>query len=187
MPNLIEDRLTSLLAGWIDAHRPEGFPSDLPVHVANRDELRSRPCVVLNASESKPVPALPHTARVKLDVHLFSQVDDTPAETHAAWAGVLVSLLQGKAALRAALNSDTFILHDLLARDSATTPDEARGRETALGYEAVVSAVTPVDTAPPAWLQLPLARLASGAFPPTRPASFFTTTRTNTPIRRRRR
>ncbi|MCX8497515.1 MAG: hypothetical protein ORN51_15145, partial [Akkermansiaceae bacterium] len=95
MPNLIEDRLTTLLAEWIDTNRPEEFPdsSTLPIHVARRDEIRTRPCVVLNASESKPIPAMPHSARMKLDVHLFSQVDDTPAETHAEWAGKIVSML----------------------------------------------------------------------------------------------
>jgi len=143
MPNLIEDRLTSLLAEWIDSNRPDEFPdaAGLPVHVARRDEIRSRPCLVLNTSESKLVPGMPHTARVKLDVHLFSQVDDTPAETHAEWAGMLVALLGGKAAIQSALDSDTFVLHDLLARESVTSPDEARGRESVLSYEAVVSAV----------------------------------------------
>ncbi len=143
MPNLIEDRLSSLLAEWIDTNRPEEFPDStaLPIHVARRDEIRSRPCVVLNPSEAKPIPAMPHTARVKLDVHLFSQVDDTPAETHAEWAGKLVALLGGKAAIQAALDSDTFVLHDLLERESVTTPDEARGRESVLSYEAVVSAI----------------------------------------------
>jgi hypothetical protein len=143
MPNLIGDRLTSLLAEWIDSNRPDEFPdaAALPVHVARRDEIRSRPCVVLNASESKPVPAMPHTARVKLDVHLFSQVDDTPAETHAEWAGKLVELLGGKGAIQAALDSETFVLHDLLDRESVTSPDEARGRESVLSYEAVVSAI----------------------------------------------
>ena len=52
MPNMIEDRLASLLAKWIDTNRPEDFPATIPIHVANRDELRSRPCVVLNPSES---------------------------------------------------------------------------------------------------------------------------------------
>ena len=141
MPNLIEDRLSSLLADWINTNRPEGFLDSIPVHVARRDEIRTRPCVVLNASESKPIPALPHTARVKLDVHLFSQVDDTSAETHAEWAGRLVALLSDKATLQSALDSDTFVLHDLLDRESTTTPDEARGRESVLSYEAVVSAI----------------------------------------------
>ena len=141
MPNLIEDRLASLLATWIDTHRPIGFPASIPVHVARRDEIRTRPCLVLDPSEAKPFPGMSSTARVKLDVHLFSQADDTPAETHALWAALLVDLLHGKAAIKAGLGSDTFILHDLLARDSATAPDEARGRETVLGYEAVVSAV----------------------------------------------
>ena len=51
MPNLIEDRLASLLAEWIDSNRPVGFPdsSAVPILVANRDELRTRPCVVLEA------------------------------------------------------------------------------------------------------------------------------------------
>ena len=141
MSNLIEDRLSSLLAEWIDTNRPEEFPESIPVHVARRDEIRTRPCVVLNPAESKPVPGMPHTARLKLDVHLFSQVDDTPAETHAEWAGLLVTLLRGKTTIQAALDSDTFVLHDLIERESATIPDESRGRETVLSYEAVVSAV----------------------------------------------
>ena len=84
---------------------------------------------------------MPNSARVKLDVHLFSQVDDTPAETHAEWAGKLVALLRDKAVIQAALDSETFMLHDLLDRERVTSPDEARGRESVLTYEAVVSAV----------------------------------------------
>ena len=141
MSHSIEDALVSNLAAWLDANRPDGLPTTIPIHIANRDELRGRPCVVLNASESKPISAMPHTARVKLDVHLFSQLDDTPAETHAEWAGKLVGLLGGKAAIQSALDSETFVLHDLLARESVTSPDEARGRESVLSYEAIVSAV----------------------------------------------
>jgi hypothetical protein len=141
MPNLIEDRLTSLLAEWIDTHRPDGFPDTIPVHVARRDEIRNRPCIVLNTSESKPIAGMPHSARVKLDVHVFSQVDDTPAESHALWAGLLVSALQNKLVIQSALDSPSFVLHDLIERESATTPDEARGRESVLSYEAVVSAI----------------------------------------------
>lgn len=141
MPNLIEDRLSSLLAEWIDTNRPEGLPESIPVHVARRDEIRTRPCVVLNPAESKPVPGMPHTARLKLDVHLFSQVDDTSAEIHAEWSGKLVTLLRDRAAIQSDLDSDTFVLHDLIERESSTTPDESRGRETVLSYEAVVSAV----------------------------------------------
>ena len=139
---MIEDRLLSLLAAWIDSNRPEDFPDSptLPVHVANRDELRTRPCLVLDAPESKPVMVMPGTARVKLEVHLFSQADDTPAPTHAQWAAAVVSLLGNKAAVRAGLDSETFVLHDLMPRESATTPDEARGRETVLTYEAVATA-----------------------------------------------
>jgi hypothetical protein len=141
MPNLIEDALTTKLAAWLHANRPVSFPAELPVHVARRDEIRTRPCVVIDATEAKPYPSMPDTAMVKLTVHLFSQVDDTPAETHAEWAAALVALMRGKAIIQVALNSDTFILHTLIARDSTTTPDEARGRETLLGYDAVVSAV----------------------------------------------
>ena len=141
MPNLIEDRLTSLLAEWIDTHRPDGFPDTIPVHIARRDEIRNRPCVVLNTSESKPIAGMPHSARVKLDVHVFSQVDDTLAESHALWAGLLVSTLHEKLVIKSALDSQCFILHDLIERESTTTPDEARGRESVLSYEAVVSAI----------------------------------------------
>jgi hypothetical protein len=142
MPNLIEDRLSSLLAEWIDTNRPEEFPDSeaIPILVARRDEIRTRPCVVLNTSEAKPIPGMPHTAKVKLDVHLFSQVDDTTAEAHALWAGLLVSLLRDKSAIQTALDSATFVLHDLLDRESVTAPDETRGRESVLSYEAVVSA-----------------------------------------------
>ena len=129
------------MAEWIDSHRPAEFPESIPVHVARRDEIRTRPCVVLNPAESKPVPGMPHTARLKLDVHVFSQVDDTPANDHATWAGLLVTLLRGKAAIQSDLDSDTFVLHDLIERESATTPDESRGRETVLSYDVVVSAI----------------------------------------------
>lgn len=141
MPALIEERFVSLLAGWIDDHRPEGFSESVPIHVARRDDPRSRPCVVVDAAESRAVSAMPNTARIRLEVHLFSQVDDTPAETHAQWAMALAELLADKAALRETLGSESFALHDLIERESTTTPDESRGRQTVLAYEAVVSGV----------------------------------------------
>ena len=141
MPNLIEDRLSSLLAEWMTNHRPAEIPESVPFHVARRDDIRTRPCVVLNPTESKPIPGMPHTARVKLDVHLFSQVDDTSAEDHALWAGKLVLLMRDKTTIQQDLDSESFCLHDLIERESVTTPDESRGRETVLSYEAVVSAV----------------------------------------------
>lgn len=141
MPNLIEDVLASKLAAWLSDNRPEALPTSVPIHVANRDELRVRPCIVLATSDTKPVSGARHTARIKLDVHLFSQVDDTPAETCAVWACELARLLAGVAAIQADLNDTTFALHDLLLRDSSTVPDESRGRETVISYEAVVSAV----------------------------------------------
>ena len=82
-----------------------------------------------------------HTARIKLDVHLFSQVDETPAASHATMVKAIYDLLKDRETIRMNLNSDTFILHDIMPRESGTTPDEARGRETILSYEAVVSAV----------------------------------------------
>ena len=141
MPNLIEDRLSSLLADWMNSHRPAEIPESVPFHVARRDDIRTRPCVVLNPTESKPITGMPNTARVKLDVHLFSQVDDTSAEDHALWAGKLVLLLRDKATIQQNLDSEWFCLHDLIESESVTTPDESRGRETVLSYEAVVSSV----------------------------------------------
>ena len=141
MSNLIEDALTSKLAAWLGDNRPEAIPATVPIHVANRDELRTRPCIALATSEAKPVTAMRHMARIKLEVHLFTQVDDTSAAEHAIWASEVVRLLADLATLRADLNEDTFCLHDLLMRESATTPDETRGRETVVSYEAVVSAV----------------------------------------------
>ena len=140
MSNLIEDALASNLAAWLEDNRPEAIPATVPVHLANRDELRTRPCIVLETSESKPLPAMRHTARIRLDVHLFSQVDDTSATEHAIWAAALVTALAGVPALKDDLDSEAFCLHDLLFRDSSTVPDESRGRETILSYEAVVSA-----------------------------------------------
>lgn len=141
MSNLIEDSLTSKLAAWLNANLPAAIPDTVPIHVANRDELRSRPCIVLATSDTKPVSGMRHTARIKLDVHLFSQSDDTPADDHAAWAAALAGMLHDVTAIQTALNSDDFCLHDLLARESGTIPDETRGRETVLSFEAVVSAV----------------------------------------------
>ncbi len=141
MSNLIEDALTSNLAAWLNDNRPDAIPANIPIQVANRDELRTRPCIVVAASDTKPESAMRHTARIKLDLHFFTQVDDTPASEHAIWASELVRLLADLATLRTDLNDDTFCLHDLLMRESATTPDETRGRETVVSYEAVVSAV----------------------------------------------
>ena len=141
MPNLIENAFSSKLAAWLTDNRPEALPTSVPIHIANRDELRTRPCIVLATSETRPVSGARHTARIKLDVHLFSQIDDTPTETSAVWACELARLLAGVAAIQADLNGDSFCLHDLLLRDSSTVPDESRGRETLISYKAVVSAV----------------------------------------------
>ena len=138
---MIEDRLLPLLAAYIDENRPEDFPdaAALPVHVAARDELRARPCVVLDAPESKPVMPMPETSRIRLEVHLFTQADDTPAATHDAWATAIADVLAGRDDLLAAVSSGSFLLHDLIPRESTTPPDEARGRESILVYEAVAT------------------------------------------------
>lgn len=141
MSNLVEDALTSKLATWLNDNRPDAIPATIPIQVANRDELRTRPCIVIATSDTKLVSAMRHTARIKLDLHLFTQLDDTPASEHAVWASEIARLLADVATLRADLNEDNFCLHDLLLRESATTPDETRGRETIVSYEAVVSAV----------------------------------------------
>jgi hypothetical protein len=49
--------------------------------------------------------------------------------------------MRDKATMQEDLDSESFCLHDLIDRESITTPDESRGRETVLSYEAVVSAV----------------------------------------------
>jgi hypothetical protein len=141
MSQIIEDALTSKLAEWIDSNRPDEFPASVPVHVANRDEVRTRPCIVLDAPESKRVPAPPNTSRVKLDVHLFTQIDDTGSADHAAMAKALSDLLADRGMIKTALNSSTFILHALMLRESSTSPDESRGRESVITYEAIASAV----------------------------------------------
>ena len=83
MSKLIEDSLTSNLVTWLIANRPAAIPSSIPIHIASRDELRTRPCIVVATSEAKLVSGLRHTARLKLDIQVFSQVDDTTAEAHA--------------------------------------------------------------------------------------------------------
>ena len=55
MPNLIEDSLTSKIAAWLTENLPEAIPATVPIHVANRDELRTRPCIVVATSEAKSV------------------------------------------------------------------------------------------------------------------------------------
>ena len=141
MSTIIEDALTGKLAAWMADHRPAGIPNTVPILVANRDELRTRPCIVLATAEAKNVPGMPDTARVRLTAHVFTQIDDTAATAAADLAAEVKALLADVAHLRADLNSTSFVLHALLPRETATAPDETRGRESILTYEAVVSAV----------------------------------------------
>ena len=140
MSQLIEDALATRLAQWIVSNRAPGLPAEVPVHIAGRDEMRTRPCIVLETSDAKLVPALPFTARINLSVHLFTQTDDTPVADHGAWAAALESMLRETGQMREDLDSPAFVLHDLIARETSTEPDETRGRETVLSFEAVVTA-----------------------------------------------
>jgi hypothetical protein len=137
---LIEDALTENLRGWMETNRPTGIPTTIPIIISNRDAVRTRPCIVLEAPESKRVTAMRQTARVKLDVHLFSQAHDTTAADHGVIAKDIEDMLDAKTAIQTDLNSTTFKLHDLILRETSTVPDEDHGRETVLSYEAVVSA-----------------------------------------------
>ncbi len=133
MSQLVEYALDTLLVQWISAHRPADIPASVPILAAVRDKLRTRPCIVLETSEARSVSAMAGTFRMKLDVHLFSQTDDTPV-------AALESLLGDSAAIIAATGSQDFLLHALIPRETSTVPDESRGRETVLSFEAVVSA-----------------------------------------------
>jgi hypothetical protein len=138
---MIEEILSSALVGYLVDHRPSPIASTVMIHVANRDLVRKRPCIVFEATESKRVPAMKHTSIVKLEVHVFSQVKETAAEIHGQIARAIEDLFDDKATLKSHLNSSTFILHDMILRNSSTAPDEENGRETVLTYEVVVSAV----------------------------------------------
>jgi hypothetical protein len=140
MSQLAEDALVTLVVQWITANRPANIPASVPVLGAARDELRTRPCVVLETSEARSVSAMASTFRMKLDVHLFSQTDDTPAATHATIAAALESLLGDSDAIIADTGSPGFLLHALIQRETSTVPDETSGRETVLSFEAVVTA-----------------------------------------------
>lgn len=135
----IEDQLSTLLAAWLNTNRPTGFPPKMPILIANRDEIRTRPCVVINTSDTVTMSAMPSTARIKLDFHIFTQSDDTPAATHAKLAGALAcSLITAPAGV----SNSTFKLHALIPKDSGTTPDETRGRETIISFEAVAAVIS---------------------------------------------
>ena len=140
MSNQIETALTDRIGNWLVAQLPAEIVAAVPVVIANRDPVRTRPCIVVYASEFKAVRPMKYTGRGKVEVFLFTQIDDTPAATHAAWASAIEPVLLNVAGMRAAMNGTTFELHDLIARDSVTAPDEARGRETTLTYDGVASA-----------------------------------------------
>lgn len=143
-PNRIaEDALSNGISAFI-ASKLSGAsipPDTVHLYIANRDEIRSRPCIVIDTPESKRMPLPPDTSKISLAVHLFSQVDDTSAATHAEWAKSLADMLADKSSLKTSINTDYFILHALMLRETSTAPDETRSRETVLTYEAVVSAV----------------------------------------------
>jgi hypothetical protein len=139
MPQIIEDALTAKIAEWIDANRPDELPEDLPVLVANRDERRTRPCIVAATSEAKVVPAMPHTARIKLDLHLFSQVDDTPVATHAGWAAAVNS---HRISERAYAQPTFGLIEFDWASDSPSLVLQARGLDGEAAFEVKVARET---------------------------------------------
>ena len=60
MPKLIEDRLTLLLADWIDAYRPEGFPE--PSRLAWSAAMKSALARAWFSTPRNPNPSRPcHT------------------------------------------------------------------------------------------------------------------------------
>ncbi len=80
MSKVAEDALVTLLVQWIPAHRPADIPASVPVLAAVRDQLRTRPCIVLETSEAR------RTAGKDADpcdepTHLASQVFAIAAET----------------------------------------------------------------------------------------------------------
>lgn len=141
MSQIIETALAANLAAWIADQMPETGPDYGEIVVANRDAIRARPCIVVATTDSKPVSPLPSTDRVRVDVHIFTQIDDTTVADHHTIALAVEAALADLDGMQDEYNDTAFILHALLRRESGTTPDETRGRETILTYEAVVSAV----------------------------------------------
>lgn len=141
MSKIILEQATLQIRDWINTNKPVSLPGTIPILIANRDEMRTRPCIVIEGRDPQIRQPLKHTARMSLTVHLFTQIDDTTLDNHNAWAEDIASLLHDRAAMKTAMNSDTFILHDLIPQTSEAGPDESRGRQTSLIYEAVVSAL----------------------------------------------
>jgi len=141
MASIAEDTLTAGLADWLANNRGTAIPEAVHIYVANRDEIRFRPCIVVAAPESKEVSIPPNTSTIKLEVHLFTAIDDTPVADHNSLAKAIADVLSDKSGIKTALNNESFVLHGFLLRETSTAPDEARGRESVLTYEAFVSAV----------------------------------------------
>ena len=53
MSKFAEDALVKLLVQWIPAHRPADIPASVLVLAAVRDQLRTRPRIVLETSEAR--------------------------------------------------------------------------------------------------------------------------------------
>jgi hypothetical protein len=139
---LIQEEETAVrIAAWLIANRPAGVPASVPILVANRDEIRTRPCIVVATADSKIEQPMRHTSRMRLNIHLLTQSDATPVATHHAVTHALLELLADPASMLADLVADDYILHSLRLQETSVEPDENRGRESVLTYEAVASAL----------------------------------------------
>jgi hypothetical protein len=138
MSNVTASKTSEAIASWLE----ETLVLDpaVPVWVANRDQIRTRPCIVVKAGDFTRVPGTVYTGRGKVEVMVFSQIDITPIETHVAIATAVEAALVDIAAIKAFVDGTQFRLHDLLPRGGETDPDESRGRETIHTYEGVASA-----------------------------------------------
>lgn len=139
MPSLIDTTVADALANYLVNGLDTPLPETLPVVVANRDAVRTRPTIVVHAIEFKVVPPMGTVYRGKVEVMVFTQSDDTPVETHAEYAETVGTALADVASMKTHLNSETFTLVALLRREVATLPDGERGRETTLEFEAIVA------------------------------------------------
>ena len=80
MSKFAEDALVTLLVPWIPAHRAADIPASVPVLAAVRDQLRTRPRIVLETSEARRT-AGKDAGPCDEPGHLASQVFAIAAET----------------------------------------------------------------------------------------------------------
>jgi RNA polymerase sigma factor (sigma-70 family) len=107
----------------------ESFWREFDAICDERQRRVARRCLVL--SNLFPLGEHPVEVRMEYDGKLYSvnqKITRSP-------------VLHDVVEIQTDLNASTFCLHGLIPRDTATIPDEQRGRESVLSFEAVVSAV----------------------------------------------